>query len=632
MSARIGSEQLNIWLGFLLASGIALCSPRIEGQTSRMPVPATSAPGGLQQPYGTVAGSIFWDEARVAYTPSVPCQGLQVELDVITATGLQKVGTSTQFQFTQSQRPGHGLGLCGYSFSRVREGVALQVQVSVSGPFGSRLAATGPFGATGGQIRIPGGQCNNAPSSPTDLQSGWVGCGERVSNVNFELLPRNAVATLPRGSTMLLQQSPETNTPASKPMLLQPNPQPGGPAQSNGILVPAVKPATEAQPSSPTAREVTGGVRRSGIPQPGTQPVAGGGSNLNAGNSGAPPALIGLLRKQGSLKVVSGQRTHYAIAPMPVRIAPLRKQPGGGQIALGQTMDAPVPKVGSRLATSPAIARNLKFAYVPSHLLSPKENTECEQQEAQGAAPTIYRVDGKTTGPSYSPDPKTNPHTIVGCGFGNGTGTMLLRLLQQEFQQSWWGNGTDVYTATIYTVNFDTQSWNDHEIVASIDPNTSGLPDWFYVTLEVKTKLSGYAPGGQFTALRQPLLLTSIPQKESSLYQSGSPYFLSPVSNYYGLKGTVAVMRQGLSGPVAGQDQFTLHLAPGFAIDSTQTDLLVSDTSANVTSKPAIVNGNTITVTYPVESMPSGNSTVYYSIYGLSIWVIGPAGMNPVAQ
>lgn len=36
-------------------------------------------------------------------------------------------------------------------------------------------------------------------------------------------------------------------------------------------------------------------------------------------------------------------------------------------------------------------------------------------------------------------------------------------------------------------------------------------------------------------------------------------------------------------------------------------------------------------VVYPVVSVRSGNSTVYYSIYGLKIWVTGPVGLNPLA-
>jgi hypothetical protein len=173
------------------------------------------------------------------------------------------------------------------------------------------------------------------------------------------------------------------------------------------------------------------------------------------------------------------------------------------------------------------------------------------------------------------------------------------------------------------------QTWNDHEIIASLDPNTSGLQDWQRVALIVAAKKSAESAQGTFRARRQIVLLSSITQNQASLYQQGSPFFLSPVSNYYGLNGTVAVMREGLPGPVAGQDKFTLQLSPGFVVDSTQTDLLVSNTDANVTSKPASINGNTITVTYPVVAYGSSSSANYYSIYGLKIWVTGPAGVTP---
>lgn len=625
------ARKAGFWAACILcAAGAFVTAQSAQAQSSPLPSRtglATRAPRALQKPDGNVSGYVFWDEERVAYNPSVPCQDLQVEIDAITGAGLQKVATSTQFQFTQSQRPQHGLGLCGYSLHQMPEGVALQVEVIVGSPFASRVGVTGPFGATGGLIKIPGGQCSNPSSgttSSTYLQSGWVGCGENASNVNFELVPRNAMATLPRQNITLLQQG----TVGSQPMLLRPDSQPGTPAPSNGMLVPAVRPAAGAQTSASTDGGFTGGVRPGNTALNNTQPIAGSTSTLSGGS--APSALIGLLRKQGSLKIVAGQRTHYALATSQMRISQLRQQRGGGQISAGHTMAAP-GNMASRVATSPVIARNLKIAYIPSDLLSPQENADCEKQEAQGAPPAILRIDGKTTAPSYSPDPKTNPHTIVGCGFGNG-GTVSLLLLQEQSQNNGWFNSNSQTNVTLYTVKFNIQSWTDHQIVASVDPNTSGVPDWSNdLELEVKTKLSGYAYAGQFTALRQPVLLANIPQNDSSLYQSGSPYFLSPVSNYYGLTGTVAVMRQGLTGPVAGQDQFTLKLTPGFAVESTQTDLLISDTNANVSSQPATVNGNTITVTYPVVSVQSGNSTVYYSIYGLKIWVSGPVGINPLA-
>ena len=626
-------RKTGFWAaGILCVVGALLTVQSAQAQASRLPARpglATRAPSTLQRSGGTVEGYVFWEEGRVAYNPSVPCQDLQVEIDAITGTGLQKLATSNQLKFQQPVRHGPANGLCGYSFTGMPEGVALQVQVIVGGPSAARVRATGPFGAIGGLIKIPGGICNNTPSgatSSTNLESGWVGCGNSASNVNFQLLARNA--TLPRQNTTLLQPG----TGGSRPMLLQPNPQLGAPAPSNGMLVPPVRPAIGTQAVAPAPNpQGTPVAKNPGPPSVGATRKSGPGS-LNGGSraitnitdapspASAPSALIGLLRKQGSLKVVSGQRTRYALAASQMRITQFRQQRGGGQISAGHTMAAP-GSMASRMATSPTITRNLRIAYVPSDLLSPKENTECERQEAQGAAPKILRIDGKTTGINYSPDPKTNPHTIVGCGFGDGGKVDLL--LETD----------DTYFETLsYTVNFNIESWNDHEIVASVKPDTSGVPDWYGdLKLEVKTTQSGFLRAGQFTSTKQAVLLTSIPQKESSLYQSGSPYFLSPVSNYYGLNGTLAVARQGLSGPLAGQDQFTLPLANGFVVDSTQTDLLVSDTNANVSSQAATVNGNTITVTFPVVAFQSGNSTVYYSIYGLKIWVTGPVGLNPLA-
>jgi hypothetical protein len=284
--------KVSRWSAWILAAAAMLfCGPSARAQSSPLPARpglATSPSSALRISGGTVSGSIFWDQGRVAYNPSVSCQSLQVQLDVITGAGLQKFATTSQFQFTQSPQVGHGLGLCSYSFSRVPEGVALQVQVSVGNPFGSRVAAKGPFGAIGGLIKIPGGQCNSSSTgttlSSTYLESGWMGCGEHAYNVNFQLVPANTLANLPRQGTMLVQQAPGTNIP-SRPMLLQPNPQPGGPAQISGMLMPAVRPAANAQPPAPTNGGFTGGI------SPGvtamTKSRGGTGSNLNGGSAGA---------------------------------------------------------------------------------------------------------------------------------------------------------------------------------------------------------------------------------------------------------------------------------------------------------------------------------------------------------
>ncbi len=155
------------------------------------PNPVTALKAG-----GTAAGYIFWDSRRVAYSPSTPCQGLQVELTAITATGIQPLGNTSQFTLQQPTQPGSSLRMCSYSFNHVPEGVALQVQVHVAQLFASQVVAKGPFplGPTGTLVKVPGGKCNNSSNgtapSETYLESGWQGCGEQTNNVNFQLLPQ----------------------------------------------------------------------------------------------------------------------------------------------------------------------------------------------------------------------------------------------------------------------------------------------------------------------------------------------------------------------------------------------------------------------------------------------------------
>ena len=354
--------------------------------------------------------------------------------------------------------------------------------------------------------------------------------------------------------------------------------------------------------------------------------ISGVGGNGNAGakgdgsigfNGGSRPSLPAAFTR--GQRVVTGKRIRNTVGENSAIIAVLRQQKLATGTSSEHTLGAGTvsPLLSQR-------APNLKLksiaSYTPSSLLTPQENEFCQQREAQNLDPEILRVGGKPDGQDvvYSPDPQANPYTILGCGFGNTIGSVFLFFFKDPGMKVFFEKCT-----------LKIQSWNDHEIVASLDQNTSGVPDWKIVGLFVVGKKSATSARGSFYARRQTIQLPSLPRTQASLYQQGSPYFLSPVSDYYGLNGTVAVMRQGLPGPVAGQDQFTLQLPPGFVVDSTQTDLLASNTSASVTSKPAAVNGNTITVTYPVVSDSSGTSTNYYSIYGLTIWVTGPAGFIP---
>lgn len=577
---RIYPTSLTLALALGGVAAIAQQRPPVavapRGTTQTMPPapkansPLTSAANAqsrAQVNAGTVSGAIFWDSQRVAYSPAAPCQGLAVNLSEITGTGVHALGTTEQFLAQPSPQPGAHLAICGYTFQRVPEGVALQVQINL-GSLAANVSAIGPFPLTaiGALVKIPGGPCNGVSNlgaaSAAELETGWQSCGDHASNVNFQLLPRSGSVTGPTSAGPLLPQQP-------------------------GMLLPA----------------------KSGEANPGP---------INRAGASAPAALIGLLRQGGTLQVISGRRASYAQTSDAALITVLRQQRQAGQLAGESTMSAQPPSNLSRTAAAP----NLKVRpdYTPSSLLTAKENAACQRQEAAGTGQaSILRVDGSAQPATFSPDPQANPYTFVGCGFGDAKGTLQLRLFDQ----------TNIGDYTRFTLNFSVQSWTDHQITASLDPNTSGVPDWLTTQLVLDGANSIYGMG-QFVARRNTVALDSLPQSQATLYNAGSPDFLSPASNYYGLNGTLAVMRQGLTGPVAGQDQFTLKLANGYVVDSTQTDLLVSNVSGNVSVQPATVNGSTIVLTYPVVSVPSGNSTVYYSIYGLKIWVTGPAGLNPL--
>lgn len=143
---------------------------------------------------GIVSGYVFWDRQRVAYNPSVSCQGLSVKLTAVGSAGLQMLGTTSQFSW--STNPGGTVGLCEYNFSRVPEGVALMAEVTLSPSYMVQVAVNGPFplGPTEVLFKVSSQPCgpqqDGGSPSATYLESGWFTCLNKTSNVNFELLPR----------------------------------------------------------------------------------------------------------------------------------------------------------------------------------------------------------------------------------------------------------------------------------------------------------------------------------------------------------------------------------------------------------------------------------------------------------
>lgn len=647
---------------------------------------AQQAPGGHPVMTGTIYGFVYWDSKATAHLGPSICNALAITVAVASKSPYSPfgaVGTESHLTPIITVHPTltsintTSYDGCAYSYDNAPLGQSLYVKVNLTQSVGTLTPTEVANYPAVGPIQFSSASCSTLPpltkATIANLTGNWGSCQNVAYDVNLPLVKTPQLTALSSSggsggnqsasqSGTLLNQAPPSG------LLHRTSPQNASSAASSttGMLLPAVTPAPVQKPSNtPTAMPShllpakpigEGGTVQlnpqpyppKGMPSNNGDP-AGMPSEISAGENsglvdgariaansgftgGVKPSLLPALT--GRVRVVSGRRVRNALAMNSSAIAVVGQQ-RHASISPGHPLASGTFPAETAL---PSNARLTTFTatYVPSDLLTPKQNAWCKESEAQGGAPAIFSVAGKAPGQGviYSPDPQANPYTIIGCGFGSRPGSAQLELLQSQPVSSGWSNSTSLQNVALYTINFTIQSWSDHEIVASLAPNTSGLPDWSSsgsnsVNLLVKARRVGYTLGGQFIARRDTVLLTSIPQNQASLSQAGSPYFLSPVSNYYGLNGTLAVMRQGLAGPVAGQDQFSLKLAPSFALDSTETDLLVANTASNVTSQPATFDGSTITVTYPVLSAGSGNSTNYYSIYGLKVWVTGPQGIDP---
>ncbi len=552
--------------------------PLRNGTMLQAPAPVQTHPPGK----GTVIGYIYWDTGRTSHSPANACSGLSIALSASYTKGTF-TPLSGQPQLLGWIGQVANFGVCGYKISSLPTDTELRVQVSVN-PATSFAPAVVP--PTALQVRAHNSQCTHIQGlvpTVSELQGKWTSCNNTASNVNFALAP----------SSQLLGG-------ASHGVLLHPTPAPVGPAPLSGGS------------KSPSL------LLRPGEVSPG--PALGGSASRTSTTPGG--LKPGALPFSGAPRIIKGTKSKVAQAANQQLII-IAGQLQATNLAGEHTTASSTGTVASRLAAQPNTAIRMNTAYTPSNLLTAGQNTDCAQRTAQNGAPVIYSVSGKDHGSGiiYTPDPSGNPYLIIGCKFGAG-GTATL------------GVNLDPNGAPAHTLNLHILSWSNFAIRASIDPATTHMFDWPFARLLVTVQQNGahaITSNGTFYAARATVAVPSLPKSESLLYNQGSPYYLSPVSNYYGMNGTVAVMRQGLqANAIAGQDNYTLKLAPGFVIDSTETDLLVSSVDSNVTAKPAQVNGNTISVTYPVLSSGMGTSANYYSLYGLTIWVTGPKGIDPI--
>lgn len=631
----------------LMATGITMSPPDGHCQASRVPVTATRAPSALQKPEGTVAGYIFWDQTRVAYTPSTSCQGLQLELDVITGTGIQKFATLSQLQFMQSPRPGPSLGLCSYSFHEVPEGVALQVQVTVD-PSVSHVTTKGPLGATGGLIKVPGGQCKNSSTGSTlssaYLESGWLSCGEHAYNVNFELVPGGTIGVLPRQGATLLKQAPTTTMP-SKSTLLQPTPQPGGPAQSSRTLASAAG----------SAKVATAGTSTN---SPATSAIAQGKLKLGPAKSG--PKVANPLASQKSVAILAELDQQRKADDKEL-----------SEIKPGIVASTTVPHTSAGTVTQASAPSTLLKPARPGTIGTEKTTASVTSSSAILRAPTpldnfalicsqdptmrILNVSGSYHAATFTTIKTYDSYTITGCALGDPGPNAKVYLYK------------DLYKGTGFPLQFQILEWHDNWIHLQLDWNLTGLFDQDNLTLVVQRADGKQASKGgfKFVAAREQMRLRMIPRQDFSLWglttaktSEWKVTYNSPASatdgwGFQGMSSEVQWNEQlpfmknnfdTANAPSGGRDVYDFsRLQPGFVPTNASLEwqgnvcyagTLFTSGNFNLTWQTSQLwvdwqGQNCANVGCGGGAFQDDCFQVPNTTYGLDVWVEGPRGLDP---
>ena len=264
-------------------------------------------------------------------------------------------------------------------------------------------------------------------------------------------------------------------------------------------------------------------------------------------------------------------------------------------------------------------------------------------------APTIRSVNGKVAAPIFTPAEPDNHFHIEGCSFGQLAGTVRLQPSSRALQLG-------VETAQI-TLRLDgAGAWKNDAIDAYIDPKLRSVPDFVAdLIIQLPNGREAQLNGCVFAASRgEPQLLKSIPASWVALDATStsgraiqqlefeSPLFTSEQVPA-GAEGTTAfVARSDPARFGTGRDSYELsQLAPGWTVESVQ--LIVFDASCPGENNQADTQGSWTTnwsahgflIAWASETCashipPLFNFTLNSSQYAVRVWLIGPAGTQPL--
>ncbi len=279
----------------------------------------------------------------------------------------------------------------------------------------------------------------------------------------------------------------------------------------------------------------------------------------------------------------------------------------------------------------------------PFHETAPK-NPGCSW-------PAIRAVNGRSISPVFTPAEPDNHYRISGCAFGRTPGIVRLQPAPAGILP---GPPLRPITLQLETPS----SWTDDYIDVHINPTLTGIPDLTVdLVVQLSSGLTVRMPRCRFLAVRgEPQLLRSIPASWVGLdatllsarvirqVEFESPPLASEEVPPGAVGASAFVARSDPREFATGKDTYDVsQLAPGWAIDSVQ--LRVLDAVCPGENKLAVSNGSWETTWTPRGFVvawaretcaspipPVFNFTLSSSQYAMDVWVIGPAGTQPLSS
>lgn len=265
--------------------------------------------------------------------------------------------------------------------------------------------------------------------------------------------------------------------------------------------------------------------------------------------------------------------------------------------------------------------------------------------------PLIRSVNGKMKDAVFTPTAADNTYRIEGCFFGDAPGTVQLEVRSGPHQ------GNAIPPIHMQLDSTSTGAWSEREITVHLDPELRGIPD-YAVTLVIYSanRRRIELRGCRFVAARgKPHLLSMIPSAWVSLYPSGVGSRSIRQLEYFSPTAAGSAVPKDASASSAfvvrsdpeqfgiGTDNYDFsQLNPGWVVESVQ--LLTYSVSCPGVAPSAQSFGRWEAKWRPrgvivalkdsvcTTSVPTSSPfNMSLSQYAIRVWVVGPAGTQPLA-